>query len=181
MRSLRTVEMAAPLREHLDIQAFEEVLACNIKDVIADFCLTDAEIIRFYADNQLHGNMDDMMTSSAELYFKGETLSYGYVAHVSTEREDSSMCRSRHGIRTRFHHSLLPAHFRQLLYRRQDQRSSLGCDDSMDPSSILSPSRSILSSARLRPLPRRFKSSYCLAASRPPLSAWWTQPRSDAA
>ena len=55
MRSLCSVDMAALLRGHWDIQAFEEVLACNIKDVIAEFCLTDADIIRFYADNHLAG------------------------------------------------------------------------------------------------------------------------------
>src|SRR4029079_13059058 len=82
--------MVASSREHLDIQAFEEVLACNIKDVIADFCLADAEIIRFYADNQLHGNSQEMVTWSTELYFKNETLSYGYVAQLGTYREDSS-------------------------------------------------------------------------------------------
>jgi hypothetical protein len=162
MRSLRTVEVAAPLREHWDIQAFEEVLACNIKDVIADFILTDAEIIRFYADNQLHGNMDEMVTSSAELYFKGETLSYGHVAHVSAGREDSIV------LDMEFVHDSVTVFF-QLIFGNYyigvkisevllDATSRKG---EFNPSSF----ERIISSARLRPLPPRFKSSYCLAES----------------
>ena len=121
MRSLRSVDMASPLREHWDIQAFEEVLACNIKDVIAEFCLTDADIIRFYADNRLHGNMDDIMMSSAELFFKGETLSYGYAANAGTDRDDS-VHRLRHGVRPWRRHGALPADIRQPRHRGDDQQ-----------------------------------------------------------
>jgi hypothetical protein len=164
MRSLRTVEVAAPLREHWDIQAFEEVLACNIKDVIADFCLADAEIIRFYADNQLHGNMDEMVTSSAELYFKGETLSYGYVAHVSTGKEDSSCV----VLNMEFVHDSVTVFF-QLIFGNYyiGVKISEVLLDATFRKADFSPSsfERILSSARLRPLPSRFKSSYCLADS----------------
>ena len=164
MRSLRAVEAAAPLREQWDIQAFEEVLACNIKDVIADFCLTDAEIIRFYADNQLHGNMDEMVTSSAELYFKGETLSYGRFARVSPGQEDTSCIL----LDMEFMHDSVTVFF-QLIFGK----SYIGVKISevlldatfrrtdFNPASF----ERILSSARLRPLPARFKSSYCLAGS----------------
>ncbi|UVF20283.1 hypothetical protein HPT29_003795 [Microvirga terrae] len=164
MRSLRTVEVAAPLREHWDMQAFEEVLACNIKDVIADFCLTDAEIIRFYADNQLHGNMDEMVTSSAELYFKGETLSYGYVAHVSAEREDA-----KHVVLDmEFVHDSVTVFFK-IIFGNYDIGVQISevlldtaiCQSDFNPSSF----EMILSSARLRPLPARFKSSYCPAGA----------------
>ena len=162
MRSLRTVEMAAPLREHLDIQAFEEVLACNIKDVIADFCLTDAEIIRFYADNQLHGNMDDMVTSSAELYFKGETLSCGYVAHVNTGREESSCV----VLDMEFVHDSITVFFQLIFgnYYIGVKISEVLLDATFHRSEFNPFSfAQILSSARLRPLPHRFKSAYCLA------------------
>ena len=164
MRSLRAVEVAAPLREHWDIQAFEEVLACNIKDVIADFCLTDAEIIRSYADNQLHGNMDEMVTSSAELYFKGETLSYGHVAQVSTGREESSCV----VLDMEFVHDSVTVFFQLSFgnYYIGVKISEVLLDATFrrgdfNPSSF----ERILSSARLRPLPARFKSSYCLAGS----------------
>ena len=164
MRGLRVVEVAAPLREHWDIQAFEEVLACNIKDVIADFCLADAEIIRFYADNQLHGNMDEMITSSAELYFKGETLSYGYVAHVNSGQEDSSCI----VLEMEFVHDSITVFFQLIFgnYYIGVKINEVLLDVTFhkadfNPSSF----ERILSSARLRPLPSRFKSSYCLAGT----------------
>lgn len=162
MRSLRSVEVAAPLREHWDIQAYEEVLACNIKDVIADFCLTDTEIIRFYADNQLHGNMDEMVTSSVELYFKNETLSYSHVAHVSLGREESSCV----VLDMEFAHEPITVFF-QLIFGNYyiGVKISEVLLDAAFRKSDFNPSsfEKILSSARLKPLPARFRSSYCLA------------------
>jgi hypothetical protein len=160
MRSLRSVNMAARLRENWNIQAFEEVLACNIKDVIADFCLTDAEIIRFYADNQLHGNMDDMVTSSAELYFKGETLSYSYVAHVRAVRGENSCV----VLDMEFVHDAVTVFFQLIFgdYHIGVKISEVLLDATIHRADF-SPSAfaQILSSARLRPLPTRFRSPYC--------------------
>jgi hypothetical protein len=68
-----------------DVREFEEVLACNIKDVVADLCLADTDIIMSYATKQLHGNMDEIIMSSTELYFKDRTLSYAYGVDVSLE------------------------------------------------------------------------------------------------
>jgi len=164
MRSLRTGDMVASSSEHLDIQAFEEVLACNIKDVIADFCLTDVDIIKFYADNQLHGNMDEMLTSSAELFFKGETLSYGHVAHVSTGRDDHSCI----VLDMEFMHDAVTVLF-QLIFGDYDigvRISTVLVDPDFHRSGFnLSSFARILSSARLRPVPPRFQSPHCLAAS----------------
>jgi hypothetical protein len=164
MKSLRTVDMAASSSEHLDIQAFEEVLACNIKDVIADFCLTDADIIRFYADNQLHGNMDEMLTSSAELFFKGETLSYGHVAHVRTGRDDHSCV----VLDMEFVHNAMTVFFQLIFgdYYIGVKISKVLLDPPFKGSDLnLSSFAHILSSARLRPVPPRFQSPYCLAES----------------
>jgi hypothetical protein len=162
MISLRPVDMAAPLREHLDIEAFEEVLACNIKDVIADFCLTDTDIIRFYADNQLHGNMDEIMTSSAELYFKGETLSYGHVAHVRTARGESSCI----VLDMEFVHDAVTVLFQLFFgdYHIGVRIREVILDPVLHRSDFnLSSFARILSSARLRPLPLRYTSPYCIA------------------
>ncbi|MBM6580020.1 hypothetical protein ILT44_07505 [Microvirga sp. BT689] len=162
MRSLRTVDMVASSREHLDIQAFEEVLACNIKDVIADFCLTDAEIIRFYADNQLHGNMDEMLASSAELFFKGETLSYGHVAHVRTGRDDHSCV----VLDMEFVHDAVTVFFQLIFgdYYIGVKISRVLLDPAFQRSEFnLSSFARIVSSARLQPVPPRFQSPYCLA------------------
>jgi hypothetical protein len=161
MRSLRTVDMVASSIEHLDIQPFEEVLACNIKDVIADFCLADADIIRFYADNQLHGNMDEMLTSSAELFFKGETLSYGHVAHVRTVRGDQSCV----VLDMEFVHDSVTVFFQLIFgdYHIGVKISRVLLDPAFKRSEFnLSSFARIVSSARLRPLPPRFQSSYCL-------------------
>ncbi|WP_201859705.1 hypothetical protein [Microvirga soli] len=162
MRSLRTVDVVASSIEHLDIQAFEEVLACNIKDVIADFCLADSEIIRFYADNQLHGNMDEMLTSSAELFFKGETLSYGHVAHVRTVRGDQSCV----VLDMEFVHDSVTVFFQIIFgdYYIGVKISRVLLDPTFKRSEFnLSSFARIVSSARLRPLPPRFQPSYCLA------------------
>jgi hypothetical protein len=164
MRSLRTVDMVASSIEHLDIQAFEEVLACNIKDVIADFCLADADIIKFYADNQLHGNMDEMLTSSAELFFKGETLSYGHVAHVSRIRGNQSCV----VLDMEFVHDAVTVFFQLIFgdYYIGVKISRVLLDPAFKRSEFnLSSFARIVSSARLRPLPPRFQSSYCLAES----------------
>lgn len=160
MRSLHTAFMAASSRESMDMRAFEEVLACNIKDVIADFCLTDAEIIRSYADNQLHGNMREMLTAAAELYFKGETLSYGYVSHVGTGREELSSI----VLEMEFVHDSVTVFF-QLIF--EDCHIGVKINELLLDAAIqwtdFNPSSfaRILSSARLKPLPLRFKSSYC--------------------
>ncbi|WP_230533121.1 hypothetical protein [Microvirga roseola] len=71
--------------ENYEVYVFEEILACNIKDVVGDLCLADAEIIMSYVTNQLHGNMDEIVTSSVELYFKDRTLSYARAAGVTFE------------------------------------------------------------------------------------------------
>ena len=162
MRSHRFDDMVASKGKRLDLQAFEEVLACNIKDVIAAFCLADTEIIRFYASNQLHANMDEMVTSSAELYFKHETLSYGHVAHVCATKNDASCI----VLDMEFVHDAVSVFF-QLIFGDQYigvkiQKVLLDPDfnrSDFNPTSFAK----ILTSARLRPLPSRFKSSYCLA------------------
>ncbi len=162
MKSVRTVGMAASLSEHLNIQAFEEVLACNIKDVIADFCLTDADIIRFYADNQLHGNMDEMLTSSAELFFKGETLSYGHVAHVRVGQDNHSCV----VLDMEFVHDAMTVFFQLIFgdYYIGVKISKVLLDSPFKRSDFnLSSFARVLSSARLRPVPPRFQSPYCLA------------------
>ena len=164
MRSHLAVGTAPSRRKRMDIEAFEEVLACNIKDVIADFCLADAEIIRFYASNQLHGNMDEMLTSSAELYFKNETLSYGHVANVCATQDEAGCV----VLDMEFMHDIVSVFFQIIFGDRyigvKIQKVLL--DPEFDKSKF-NPSffAKILTSARLRPLPPRFKSSYCLAES----------------
>jgi hypothetical protein len=163
MKSPRTVVPAGASGESLNVAAFEEVLACNIKDVVADFCLADADIIRFYASNQLHGNMDEMVMSSAELYFKGETLSYAYAADLSLAWGHPP----RVVLDMEFAHDAVSVSFKLDLGEHDvgvhisQVHLTPGSNKDFCPRSFAE----VLSSARLRPLPTHFRSSYCPAAA----------------
>jgi hypothetical protein len=163
MKSLHSAIATQHSHGYFDVSAFEEVLACNIKDVIADFCLTDADIIRFYVDNQLHGNMGEILASSAELFFKGHTLSYARAADISTALGHPPCV----VLDMEFAHDAVSVSFKLIL-----GECSVGVhineviladklDADFDPRSFAE----ILTSARLRPLPPQFRSSYCPAAS----------------
>jgi hypothetical protein len=132
--------------------------------VIADFCLADAEIIRFYASNQLHGNMDEMVASSTELYFKSETLSYAYSSDISAEWGHPPCV----VIDMEFVHEAISVFFKLVFGEHrvgvQISRVLLHPDFDKNDFNPLS-FEQILASARLRPLPPRFWSSYCPAAT----------------
>ncbi|WP_134496193.1 hypothetical protein [Microvirga pakistanensis] len=143
----------------IDLNAFEEVLACNIKDVIADFCLVDAEVIQSYVSNQLHGNMDEIVSSCAELFFKGHTLSYARSANISTALGHPPCV----VLDMEFSHDMVSVDFKLVL-----GEYSVGVhinrvvlsetpEADFDPHSFAK----VITSARLRPLPARFRSSYC--------------------
>jgi hypothetical protein len=68
-----------------ELWPYEKILALGIKDVVTEICLTDASIVIGYVCGNLHGNIDDLVSSSAELYFREGTLSYGCAADVSFE------------------------------------------------------------------------------------------------
>jgi hypothetical protein len=146
-----------------DMNAFEEVLACNIKDVIADFCLTDTDIIRSYVNNQLHGNMNEIVASSAELFFKGHTLSYARSADISTALGNPPCI----VLDMEFTHDAVNVFFKLVL-----AEFSVGVhinrvllseenESDFDPHTFAK----VVTSARLTPLPSRFRSSYCPATS----------------
>jgi len=67
------------------ILPYEEALAHSIKDVVAELCLVDATIIISYVCNGLHANIEDLVDSSTELFFKEGTLRYGHAADVNFE------------------------------------------------------------------------------------------------
>ena len=70
---------------HNELWPYEKTLAHGIKDVVAEICLTDASIIIAYICNNLHANVEDLIDSSTELYFKEGTLCYGHSADVNFE------------------------------------------------------------------------------------------------
>ncbi|SCY05905.1 hypothetical protein [Microvirga guangxiensis] len=151
------------LNGYVDVNAFEEVLACNIKDVVADFCLVDAEIIRSYVSNQLHGNVDEIVASCTELFFKGHTLSYARSAGISAALGHPpcvvlDMAFSHETVSIDF--KLVLAEFSVGVHINRVMLSEAP-DTDFDPRSFAR----IITSARLRPLPTRFRSAYCPASS----------------
>lgn len=163
MKSRHPVTEAEASKAHFDVNALEEVLACNIKDVLADFCLTDAEIIRSYVNNQLHGNMDEIFSSSTELFFKGHTLSYAHSADISTAWGHPPCI----VLDMEFSYGAVNVLFKLVLGECSvgihiiDVLVSEKSTDDFDPHSFAE----ILTSARLTPLPTRFRSAYCPSAS----------------
>jgi len=142
-----------------DLQDFEEVLACNIKDVIGDLCLADADIIMSYATNQQHGNMREIITSSTELYFKDNTLSYAHGADVSLEwGEPPSIV-----LDMEFIHGPISVFFKIVLgglYIGVKINRILLNEGTDKASFDIAAFGHILTSARLRPLPSRFEPAY---------------------
>lgn len=65
-----------------DLPKFEAILAHSIKDVVDEIQLADVEILHRYAANSAHGNMNDFVLSSTELFYKDQTLTYDYGADI---------------------------------------------------------------------------------------------------
>jgi hypothetical protein len=146
----------------LDVQAFEEILACNIKDVVADLCLADPDILISYANNQLHGNMDEIITSSAELIFKDKTLSYAYAADVSSEWGHPPCV----VLDMEFVHGAVSVFFKLVLGEQHIgvHINRMLLDGNLNQADFdASTFDQVLTSARLQPLPLRFQPSRRLA------------------
>ncbi len=60
----------------------ERLLAEAMKHVAAELRLVDISILARYVALEQHGNIDDLVASSAELYFKPGTLRYGLRAEM---------------------------------------------------------------------------------------------------
>ena len=158
MRQYHTNHMAGAAAA-CDVGAFEEILACNIKDVVGDLCLADADIIMSYVTNQLHGNMDEIVTSSTELYFKDRTLSYGRASGLNFEWGHPASIvlgmEFTHGPVTILFQLVLGSrdvgvHIVELALTEGVSTSHFGTVEFAQ----------VLRSARRKPLPNRFVSSY---------------------
>ncbi|MEH3145643.1 MAG: hypothetical protein PGN34_09890 [Methylobacterium frigidaeris] len=60
----------------------ERVFATAIRDFIAEFCLLDGSVLIGWVRSGYHGNIADLVASSAEPFFKEATLSYADGADV---------------------------------------------------------------------------------------------------
>jgi hypothetical protein len=72
------------MRDGLDptIVERERLLAEAVKHVAAELRLVDVSILARYIAQEQHGNIDDLVASSAELFFKPGTLRYGLRADI---------------------------------------------------------------------------------------------------
>lgn len=66
----------------LSIREREMILAEAIQGVAAELRLVDLSILTRYVIAEQHGNIDDLVSSSTELFFKPGTLRYGLQADV---------------------------------------------------------------------------------------------------
>ncbi|MDJ0929493.1 hypothetical protein [Breoghania sp.] len=60
----------------------EQILAHAIQDIAAELGLIDVTDMIFYVLASKRGNINDLVRSSVELYFKTGTLRYGSAANV---------------------------------------------------------------------------------------------------
>ncbi|MDR7040060.1 MULTISPECIES: hypothetical protein [Methylobacterium] len=64
------------------IAAAEEVFATEIRDFIAELCLLDGGLLVGWVRTERHANIADLVSSSAEPYFKEATLAYADAADM---------------------------------------------------------------------------------------------------
>ncbi|WP_372425394.1 hypothetical protein [Salinarimonas chemoclinalis] len=60
----------------------EKILADAVQGVAAELRLVDLAVLARYVHAEQHGNIDDLVASSTELFFKPGTLRYGLRADV---------------------------------------------------------------------------------------------------
>ncbi|WP_449411345.1 hypothetical protein [Methylobacterium komagatae] len=65
------------------IAASERVFAEELRDFIGELCLLDGSVLIGWIRGQHHGNIADLVASSAEPFFKDATLAYADAADVS--------------------------------------------------------------------------------------------------
>ena len=65
------------------ISASERVFAEELRDFIGELCLLDGSVLIGWIRGQHHGNIADLVASSAEPFFKDATLAYADAADVS--------------------------------------------------------------------------------------------------
>ncbi len=72
-------------RSTATIREREQLLADAIKHVAGELRLVDVSILVRYVSQEQHGNLDDLVASSAELFFKPGTLRYGLRAELDLQ------------------------------------------------------------------------------------------------
>lgn len=78
------VEFVSPAQSIADphTRVREQALAGSIQDVAAELRLIDVVHLIGYLQGEKHANIADLVRSSAELYFRNDTLRYGWAGSV---------------------------------------------------------------------------------------------------
>ena len=77
------MKVGARLAENSETAESERALAVAARELAAELRLTDVLDLVTFIRTENHANLNDLVNSSAELYFKPGTLSYGWGADVS--------------------------------------------------------------------------------------------------
>lgn len=84
--TLQAHEFAPGRQAYADVIAdAERVFATEIRDFISELCLLDGGVLIGWVRSERHGNIADLVSSSAELFFKDATLCYADAAKVSCD------------------------------------------------------------------------------------------------
>ena len=67
------------------IAAAEEIFANALRDFIGELCLVDGGVLIGWIRGQHHGNIADVVASSAELFFKDSVLTHADGADVNLD------------------------------------------------------------------------------------------------
>jgi len=107
--------MAATLNEGSHATDRERALAMVAKELAAELRLTDVVDLITFIRTENHPNINDLVNSSAELYLKPGTLSYGWAAEVNMRWAGSPIVK----LDLEFHHRQVTAFFKLILQARQ--------------------------------------------------------------
>ncbi|WP_112664661.1 hypothetical protein [Microvirga flavescens] len=65
-----------------ELSAYERLLIANLKDVLSELYLIDCGVFVSYVLNEQHANIEDLVSSATELFFKEGTLCYSHGAEA---------------------------------------------------------------------------------------------------
>jgi hypothetical protein len=108
-------EMATALSEEKHAADRERALAAVAKELAAELRLTDVVDLITFIRTDNHPNISDLVNSSAELYLKPGTLSYGWAAEVDLRWTGNPSLK----LDLEFQHRQVTAFFKLILQARQ--------------------------------------------------------------
>jgi hypothetical protein len=107
--------MAASVEEDKHLVDREKALATVAKELAAELRLTDVIDLIAFIRTENHPNISDLVNSSAELYLKPGTLSYGWAAEVDMRWTGTPTVK----LDLEFQHREVTAFFKLILEPRQ--------------------------------------------------------------